>query len=609
MRAARLCVAAAVLGLPTVAQAGSGFVVSPPAIDRGEIVLMVGGVSEEGATLKPSSIEAEIDGASAAPPRALDTFFDSAQAAAEADATWKSPLAVGLVYLWIKDVPTTASDAILEGVTGFLKRLPARSNAYATLYGRKRQPIPKLKASDLSATLHDLAYLGGDRPNLADAIRIDLANLRSDESPFKVLLVVSDGRDFTDTNGEGPADFSALASEIAKAGVKLLLLSFPAPDADAEQSARSLAELAEGAAFHRATDQPLELQSALESLGQAIADMRRVRIEIPWSWRTFGGTHRLRLNLTSDGRRRAIEAGSITLPAATGWLLGLGATLAGLLALLAIGLFLRYRPPRKEPSLLDAVHGLIGRGLSAQRAVVELTRSFPGTLDSLTTMDAALLSHPRYPLLQTRAGRRRFEEIVALLRHGDDSSLGDDLAAALAEVLAAKTPARQAALRIAARVPEDQQSDFLRLGLDDLASRLRKAGQRYPILASPRSRGTALAIQDALRAQGGASLAVAWLVRAAGPGPRGETLRVAAGRAVLGRGPSCEICLDRDNQVAEQHAAISESRGEFAIEPLQGPVKIEDQAASSSRSLGDGDTIEIGQSRFVFKCVTAGNLG
>jgi len=607
MKAVRLCVAAVVLGLPTVAQAGSGFVVSPPAIDRGEIVLMVGGLTEEGATLKPSSIEAEIDGASAAPPRALETFFDFAQAAAEADATWKSPLAVGLVYLWVKDVPTTASDAILEGVTGFLKRLPARSNAYATLYGRKRQPIPKLKASDLSATLHDLAYLGGDRPNLADAIRIDLANLRSDESPFKALLVVSDGRDFTDTNGEGPADFSTLASEIAKAGVRLLLLSFPAPDADAEQSARSLADLAGGAAFHRATDQPLELQSTLESLGQAIADMRRVRIEIPWSWRTFGGTHRLRLNLTSDGRRRAIEAGTITLPAATGWLLGLGATLLGLLALLV--LFLRGWGRREEPSLLDAVHGLIGRGLSAQRAVVELTRSFPDSLDSLITMDAALLSHPRYPLLQTRAGRRRFEEIVALLRHGDDSSLGDDLAAALAEVLAAKTPARQAALSIAARVPGDQQSDFLRLGLDDLASRLRKAGQRYPILASPRSRGTALAIQDALRGQGGASLAVAWLVRAAGPGPRGETLRVVAGRAVLGRSASCEIRLDRDNQVAEQHAAISESRGEFAIEPLQGPVKIEDQAASSRQSLGDGDTIEIGQSRFVFKCVTTGNLG
>ncbi len=164
-------------------------------------------------------------------------------------------------------------------------------------------------------------------------------------------------------------------------------------------------------------------------------------------------------------------------------------------------------------------------------------------------------------------------------------------------------------MSIAARVPEDQQSDFLRLGLDDLASRLRKAGERYPVLASPRSRGAALAVQDALRAQSGASLAVAWLVRAAGPGPRGETLRLAAGRAVLGRSPSCEIRLDRDKQVAEQHAAISESRGQFAIEPLQGPVKIEDAAASSRQPLGDGDTIEIGESRFVFKCVTMGNLG
>ena len=65
----------------------------------------------------------------------------------------------------------------------------------------------------------------------------------------------------------------------------------------------------------------------------------------------------------------------------------------------------------------------------------------------------------------------------------------------------------------------------------------------------------------------------------------------------------------QDKQVAEQHAAISESRGQFAIEPLQGSVKIEDKAASSRQPLGDRDTIEIGESRFVFKCVTTGNLG
>jgi hypothetical protein len=52
--------------------------------------------------------------------------------------------------------------------------------------------------------------------------------------------------------------------------------------------------------------------------------------------------------------------------------------------------------------------------------------------------------------------------------------------------------------------------------------------------------------------------------------------------------------------VAEQRAAIDESRGEFAIEPLQGRVKIEDMAAPSRQPIGDGDTIEIGESRFVF---------
>ena len=441
---------------------------------------------------------------------------------------------------------------------------------------------------------------------MAEAIRLDLKNLLSDESPCKVLLVVTDGRDFTDPTGEGPADFSALSSEIAKTGVKLFLLSFPAPDADAETSARSLADLAGGAAFHRAADQPLELQSTLESLGQAIADTRRVRLEIPWSWRIFGGTHRLRLNLIAEGKPRAIEAGTITLPAASGWLLGFAAALVGLLV--AGVLFLRSRRPREAPSVFAAAHDLIGRGLSAERAVVELTRSFPESLAGLATADPSLLSDPRYPLLQTGAGRRRFEEIVALLRRSDDALLGDDLAVALAEAIAAKTPARQAALSIAARVPEDQRSDFLRLGLDELATRLRKAGERHPILAFPRSRGAALAIQDALRSQIGAGLAVAWLVRAAGPGRRGETFRVAAGRAVLGRAPSCAIRLDTDNHVAEQHAVLSETRGEFAIEPRQGRVKVEDMPVPSRQPLGDGDTIEIGESRLVFKCVTTGNL-
>ncbi|HEX7599239.1 MAG TPA: hypothetical protein VF518_13565, partial [Polyangia bacterium] len=513
MRGAGIGLVACVLGLSALAQAAPAFVVSPPVIDGKEIVLLVGAVSEDGATLQPSSVEVEIDGEPAGQPRSMESFYDYAQAAAEAHPTWKSPLALGLVYLWVKEVPTAFSDALLEGVTGFLRRLPIRTNAHATLYGRKRQPIPKLKVSELAAHLHELAFLGGDRPNLAEAIRLDLKSLLGDESPFKVLLVASDGRDFTDPTGEGPADFSALANEIAKAQVRLLLVSFPASDIDAEQSARSLADLGSNS-FHRAVEQPLELQTTLESLGQAVADMRRLRFPVPWGWRTLGGTHKLRVTLTMDGKRRPIEVGRITLPAATGWISGLAAGLVGLLFLVA-GLVwsLRRRGRGEGEPVLAAAIDLIGRGFSAPRAVAELTRNYPEGLSGLAAADATVFADPRFAILQTRAGRRRFEEIQALLRRGDDAGLGDDLAAALAEAIADKSPAPQAAARIAARVSEEEQGSFSRLGLDELARSLRKAGEHHPILAAPRSRGIALAIQDALRRQPRRQVAVGWLVR------------------------------------------------------------------------------------------------
>jgi hypothetical protein len=592
--------------------------VSPPTVDgdSANLTLLVGAVSEDGATLKASSIDVEIDGEPAAAPKLLESFFDLAQREAEADSAWKSPLAVGLVYLWVKETPAGTSDSILEGVQGFFKRLPARTSAYATLYGRKRQPIPKLKASDIGGQLHDLGYLGGDRPNLGDAIAVDLKNLSADESPFKLLLVVTDGRDFTDPDGQGPADFVAVGSALAKAGVRLLLVSFPAPEADAEQSAKNLNDLSGPGVFHRAVEQPVELQTTLESLGQAVADLRRVQIDVPWAWRTFGGSHKVRIYLTTDGKRRTVELGKITLPAQTGWLVWLGALVLAVAALsIGLLLFLRLRASRQfevdEDPIIPAAHALIRRGMSAQRALVELTRGFPESVAGLARVDESIFSDARYPFLKTRAGRRRFEEIQALLtqRDGDESPLHDDLFAALAEAVTAQTPPGKAAERIAARLPDDQWGALLRLGLEDLARTLRQAGKRFPVLGLPRSRGAVLAIQDALHARSGSSLAVAWLVRAAGPGKRGETLGLRASRAVLGRGTSCDLLLGGDAQVAEQHAAISDVHGEFAIEPLGGPIKVEDAPIEARHALGDGDTIEIGDSRYVFKCVTTGNLG
>jgi len=125
------------------------------------------------------------------------------------------------------------------------------------------------------------------------------------------------------------------------------------------------------------------------------------------------------------------------------------------------------------------------------------------------------------------------------------------------------------------------------------------------VLAMPRSRAQALAIQEALREPQlrPAGKAVGWLVRASGPGRRGETLRLTQSRVRLGRSTTCEILLSEDTRIAEQHASIMENHGRFTIEPLQGLVKVEDRLVDSAQLLNDGDTIEIGESRFVWKHV------
>jgi hypothetical protein len=366
------------------------------------------------------------------------------------------------------------------------------------------------------------------------------------------------------------------------------------------------------------------VQTALESLGQSIADMRRVRLEIPWGWRNLGGTHKLRLNLTTDGKRRAIEIGKVTVSAGVTWLLLPLGILIGFLAIAAgVVVFLRKRGRQgqaeagddEDQAVVAAAHALIQRGLSAPRALVELTRSYPNDVSSLAELDPSVFADERYPLFKTKAGRRRFEELQALLTHkaNDDSLLGNDLAEILSQSISGQAAPDQVASSIAARVPEDQWGAFSRMGLDELARALRASGGSFPVLASPRARGVALEIQAALRNESlnsaKNSMTVGWLVRAAGQGKRGETLRLPSGRAVLGRAPGCEVRMDADTQIAQQHAAISERRGAFTIEPMQGTLRVETKPVSARSPLGDGDTIEIGQSRYIFKCVSSGNVG
>jgi hypothetical protein len=180
----------------------------------------------------------------------------------------------------------------------------------------------------------------------------------------------------------------------------------------------------------------------------------------------------------------------------------------------------------------------------------------------------------------------------------------------LNQSMSAQAAPDQVASSIAARVPEDQWAAFSRMRLDELARALRASGGA---LATPQARSVALEIQAALRQESrkraSNAMTVGWLVRAAGQGKRGETMRLPSGRAVLGRGPECQVRMDADPQIAGQHAAIVERRGGFYIEPMEGAIKVETKPVSGRAPLGDGDTIEIGQSRYVFKCVSSGNVG
>lgn len=582
-----------------------------------EVVFFVGGISDTARSLKASKLEMVIDGQPADLVQSTQSLAEWATLSGEANQNWGPPLSVGLVYLWIDGVP----NSVLEGIQGFFRRIPSRTPVYPTVYGRLRQGRARLTAADISR-LGDVAYLDGYRPNLIEAVRLDLADLAADTTPLKLLLVVTDGRDFADPKGDGPGDFVALGSEIRKAGVTPLVVAVPPPEADAVQAAANLRDLHDAAGgFLRTIDQTQDIENVLESLGQAVADLQRVRLAIPWTWRVAGGKHRLTVRLhATDGARLTANVGMVATRAGLVWLL---AALGVLLLLAASALMVgrgRSRPaaPRDEdaPSddddeLLSAAHDLIRRGASPRRAVEELTRVHSGSLHALAQLKPQVLSDPRYPYFRTRPGRMRLQEISDILaRRGQDApALGEGVAQVLSEAVQGGVPAERAAEILAGRVPADELTAFAGLDLEQLAEALRQITRRYPALGSPRARGLAVTIQDALRSAGGTrGIMVGWLVRTGGPGARGETLRLGSDRTLVGRSAECAIRLMDDPTVAASHAEFFIDRGEFVVAPLEGAIAVEGNQVVQRRSLTDGETVAIGGGLFVVKSARAGNL-
>jgi hypothetical protein len=291
-------------------------------------------------------------------------------------------------------------------------------------------------------------------------------------------------------------------------------------------------------------------------------------------------------------------------------ILAAGATAAGMTML---ALRRRGGPgaPVSAEALVAAAHDLIRRGASPERAAEELVRRFPEAPALLAGMDDALLVDPRFPYLRTRPGRKRMQEIRELVaeRSGDTAGLGESLARVLSEAVAGQMPAEQAAEKVNAHASAEERAAFVGLDLDRLAEALRGAARAHPPLGTPRARGIAVAIQDALRTgEKSQGVAVGWLVRAGGPGRRGETLRLAAERTVIGCTIACAVRIIDDPAMAPEHAEIVADDEEFAIAPLGGAVRVEGQPVTRRQALVDGETIDLGSGMYVFKCASVGNL-
>jgi hypothetical protein len=613
------------LALVTKSWAASTVIHSAPVRQtepKREVTFFLGAVDEAGHSTKVSDIDLVVDGERIGAPAATQALSDWSTVSAEASQTWKPPLSIGLVYLWIDGVPA----GVLDGVQAFCQRIPPRTVVFPTIYGRLRQGRARMPASE-SGRLQELAHLEADRPNLIEAVRMDLNDLASDEAPLKVLLVVTDGRDYADPKGDGPGDFAELGRAIRDAGITPFVVAFPSPDADVEVVAKSLRDLHDAAGgFLRVLDKADDLENTLESLGQGLSDLQRVSMVEPWGWGVTGGTHKIGARLTIGGQHVSTEIGTVAVGGGAGRIaLFVVSGLAGVGAL--FGLFVLFSrrgggggrraaddddDGSDEETIVSATHDLIRRGASPQRAVEELARVHGSAVHQLVNLDEEVLSDSRFRYFQTRAGRARLKDIQDILakKAVARAALGGTLAGILASAIKEQTPPDQAAKIMAAQVAPEEATEFAGMPLDRLADALRSAAGSQSVLSTPRARGIAVAIQDALRAGqlAGRRVVVGWLVRAGGPGRRGETLRLDPARSVIGRAPSAAPRIDADMELAAEHAEIVFDAGEFFVTPLEGTVQVEGAPISERRQLTDGESLRVGSGTYVFKAVSSGRL-
>ncbi len=520
---------------------------------------------------------------------------------------WRPPITLGLVYLWTDGTPPE----LLDGVHRLFKRLPPQTVVLPTPFGQSYFPVvnPVSAARVAGGGLDDQPFIDGDAITFLKAARANVAEVAKDDAPIKALVILADGRDYT--AGSDPGPFASFGKELRDAGYVTQVIALPTDDEAAKANLRALAHAADARLLP--ARHVSELPALTEAAGTLFFDLRVLKVKLPLSVRLFGGDTVVTVEANADGKPVSFEAGPLSVPASGGlFVLIAGVVLAvggGIGALVFLGKRRGSGDADEDmEGFLDAIQELVRRKVAPERAAVELSRWYPDLVSELANIDVADLDPTEYRLLKSRAGQARLQAFAKAL-DSDEAEVGagpsDDLVRILANAFANSLSEADTARQIRARVPDKRWASFARARFDEVTALLKQASAAHLDLGSPRARTFVLAVQDALRDRDGAEIVVGWLVRAAGPGRRGESLRLARPRTVIGTGASCQLRIE-DNHLGAEHLAISEAAGAFGVRVLQGPVNVEGHAVNGERALMDGETLEFGQGQYIFKAVVDG---
>jgi hypothetical protein len=593
------------LGPAALARATPSLFMSEPVVDRpaSEIQFALGARPTGTGRTIIDRVRVELGSSEVVPARA-EPFQDAASGPGQPRRARPS-MAIALVFFWGEGAP----QEILDGVPTLFKRLPPTATVYPFPYGEGAPSFvtPRTADSIAGGDLDTIPTITGTRPVLGQAVRFAAAELGKDRSPLRFMIIVTDGRD--QVLGADPPAFQRMGAELLQQGLVVEVVAFAAPF-DGPGHAANAQALAAGAggAVLRARSKS-ELPRTIEQASLPFVDLQMVFAPLPLRARVFGARLPLRASALIEGTWAvAVGAQPVSVSAWSPSWLALGGLAVVALALAATGgaLVWRRRPGRgadDRGSLIEETQRLVRLGAPADRIVVELSRRFPQEIGQLARIDPGGLDPAKFAHLRTRAGRAVLDDVLRALAAADEGKEeGEaDLVGQLAAAVGSGASASEASTRLRARLPERVWSAFARSSFREIAGLLRKAAPSYPALATPQARKLVLQVQDALRSERVEGALVAWLVRAAGPGSRGKTLRLAADRTTIGRAKDCQVILAEDALVAEHHAVISQEQGIFSITPAEGTVKVESQLVEGQRHLADGETLELGTGAYVFK--------